>query len=203
MAITANMTSRKIIRILLAEPSSIVAEGFCNLLNRKGNRFYINITDSYTELKRILPDEKPDIVVINPVFIQNNTTLAELKQEFHGAKWIGLVYAYFDPKLLSIMDALIQINDTPDDIISILQKQADAHNPEEEAQPSLTERETEVLKFLVAGHSNKEIADRLSISTHTVITHRKNITQKTGIRTVSGLTIYSVVKHITNLENYK
>jgi len=197
------MTSRKIIRILLAEPSPLVTEGFCNLLNREGNRFYVSRTDDYEELKRIIHGGKPDMVVINPVFIQNNTMLTELKQEFHGVKWIGLVYAYFDPKLLSTMDALIQINDTPGDIISILQKQADAHNPEEEAQPSLTERETEVLKLLVAGHSNKEIADRLSISTHTVITHRKNITQKTGIKTVSGLTIYAVVKHITSLEGYK
>jgi DNA-binding CsgD family transcriptional regulator len=66
----------------------------------------------------------------------------------------------------------------------------------------LTDRETDVLKLLVEGNANKEIADKLNISTHTVISHRKNISQKTGIKSVSGLTIYAVVKNIINIDSY-
>ena len=54
---------------------------------------------------------------------------------------------------------------------------------------------------MVAGHSNKEIADKLNISIHTVISHRKNITEKTGIKSLSGLTIFAISKKIIPLEN--
>ncbi len=51
-----------------------------------------------------------------------------------------------------------------------------------------------MLKLLAAGMATKEIAEELHISTNTVISHRKNLSVKTGIRSVSGLTIYAVVK---------
>ncbi|MEA4948797.1 MAG: LuxR C-terminal-related transcriptional regulator, partial [Petrimonas sp.] len=47
----------------------------------------------------------------------------------------------------------------------------------------------------------KEIADSLNISIHTVVTHRKNITSKTGIRSQSGLTIYAISKRIISIED--
>ena len=58
----------------------------------------------------------------------------------------------------------------------------------------LSAREIEVLVLLTRGLINKEIADRLNISLTTVITHRKNITEKLGIKSVSGLTIYAVMR---------
>lgn len=57
----------------------------------------------------------------------------------------------------------------------------------------LSAREIEVLILVVKGFINKEIADRLNISLTTVISHRKNITEKLGIKSVSGLTIYAVM----------
>lgn len=57
----------------------------------------------------------------------------------------------------------------------------------------LSTRETDVLQLIVKGSTNKEIADRLNISLNTVLTHRKNITTKLGIKTVSGLTFYAIM----------
>lgn len=57
----------------------------------------------------------------------------------------------------------------------------------------LSEREIEVLRHVALGLANKEIADRLFISTNTVITHRKNITEKLGIKTIPGLTVYAIM----------
>ena len=57
----------------------------------------------------------------------------------------------------------------------------------------LSAREIEVLVLITKGFINKEIADKLNISLTTVITHRKNITEKLGIKSVPGLTIYAVM----------
>lgn len=56
----------------------------------------------------------------------------------------------------------------------------------------LTNREVEVLQLIVQGFTNREIAEKLNISLNTVLTHRKNIISKTGIKTVSGLTFYCI-----------
>ncbi len=68
---------------------------------------------------------------------------------------------------------------------------------ENEEKGELSGREKEVLRLLVEGKINKEIADELCISVNTVITHRKNISAKTGIKSVSGLSIYALMNGIT------
>jgi DNA-binding CsgD family transcriptional regulator len=60
----------------------------------------------------------------------------------------------------------------------------------------LTLREKEILRQVAMGFSNKEIADSLFISIHTVITHRKNITGKLGIKSISGLTVYAIINRL-------
>ena len=59
-------------------------------------------------------------------------------------------------------------------------------------QKVLSDREIEVMSLIVQGFINKEIADKLNIGLSTVITHRKNIMDKLGLRSVSALTIYAV-----------
>lgn len=62
----------------------------------------------------------------------------------------------------------------------------------------LTQRETMVLQLVVEGLINKEIADRLNISINTVLTHRKNISAKLGIKSVSGLSVYAIMNGIVS-----
>ncbi|HAR37350.1 MAG: hypothetical protein A2W86_01955 [Bacteroidetes bacterium GWD2_45_23] len=69
----------------------------------------------------------------------------------------------------------------------------------EESDHQLTNRETEILRLIVKGYLNKEIADELNISHNTVLTHRKNIITKTGIKTVSGLTFYCIRKGLISM----
>jgi regulator of cell morphogenesis and NO signaling len=66
----------------------------------------------------------------------------------------------------------------------------------------LTPREQEVLATLARGLSNKEIADRLCISTHTVISHRKNIIRKTGFKTAQGLTFFALHCGLVSQEDF-
>lgn len=64
----------------------------------------------------------------------------------------------------------------------------------------LSQREIDVLCLLAKGLTNKEIADRLFISINTVLTHRKNISAKLGIRSISGLSVYAIMNgYITDI----
>ena len=71
----------------------------------------------------------------------------------------------------------------------------------EKGDTKLSDREKDVLIELVHGLSNKEIADRLNISTHTVISHRKNIMQKLNIHSPAGLTIYAIVNQLVTIDS--
>lgn len=66
-------------------------------------------------------------------------------------------------------------------------------SPMPQQEHDLSPREIEVLILITKGFINKEIADKLNISLTTVISHRKNITEKLGIKSVSGLAIYAVM----------
>jgi regulator of cell morphogenesis and NO signaling len=65
----------------------------------------------------------------------------------------------------------------------------------------LSEREKEILVSVARGLLNKEIADKHHISINTVITHRKNITSKTGIKTVPGLTVYAILHNLIDINS--
>jgi DNA-binding CsgD family transcriptional regulator len=67
----------------------------------------------------------------------------------------------------------------------------------------LSEREIDVLKLVAQGYSNKETADKLCISINTVITHRKNITDKLGIKTIAGLTVYAMMNNLISADKVK
>lgn len=71
------------------------------------------------------------------------------------------------------------------------------------AAQQLSAREKEVLACAVKGMTNKQIADTLFISLNTVLTHRKNISRKLNIHTISGLTIYAIVNKLVNLDEVK
>ena len=74
----------------------------------------------------------------------------------------------------------------------------DAHDPAPDASAAqghvLSAREAEVLALIARGHINKEIAQRLGIGLTTVSSHRRNLMEKLGIRSVSGLTLYAVTR---------
>lgn len=199
--------SKKVFNIIIVESSDIIYRGIFSILTNSGWTFNFQLADNIRELEQLILRSKPDIVLVNPILIQNLIKeFHTLKKELNSTRWIGLVYIYLDQQFLSEFDDIIYINETPDRIINTVQK---LMNPEQnpdnqnQQQETLSERETDVLKLLVAGNANKEIADKLSISTHTVISHRKNITQKTGIKSVSGLTIYAVVNNIISVDNYR
>ena len=116
-----------------------------------------------------------------------------------------MVYTFYDQQLLSLFDKTIHITDSLETIADLFDKliNTDNHNIHNAEQEQLSDREIEVLKLLATGLANKEIADKLFISIHTVVSHRKNITQKTGIKSQAGLTIYAISNKIIRIEDYQ
>lgn len=68
---------------------------------------------------------------------------------------------------------------------------------------TLSEREREIIAYIVKGLTNKEIAAELFLSINTILTHRKNISRKLDIHSVSGLTIYAIVNGIVKIDEVK
>ena len=74
------------------------------------------------------------------------------------------------------------------------------HSHDEGAATKLSPRETTIVRMVSMGLTNRQIAEKLFLSAHTVMTHRKNISSKLGIKSVSGLTIYAIVNNIITLD---
>lgn len=85
-------------------------------------------------------------------------------------------------------------------IIDRLQQLFSYESNATESAKELSARETDVLQLIVTGITNKEIADKLNISLNTVLSHRKNITAKLGIKTISGLTYYAIMNGLISAD---
>jgi DNA-binding NarL/FixJ family response regulator len=191
------------VKLILADPSMVVMRGFKDIIEGGEQRFEIHLAESLSAVQTLTQRHSIDLVLMNPCFVQNvEKQFSQIKNEASDVKWLALVYGWYDDALMSNFDAKILLTDQPNTILNTLQSCLDEDRSEASSnrQP-LSDREVEVLHLLVLGLSNKEIADKLFISTYTVISHRKNISQKTGIKSVSGLTIYAVVKGIISLTN--
>ncbi|MBR5638648.1 MAG: helix-turn-helix transcriptional regulator [Muribaculaceae bacterium] len=89
------------------------------------------------------------------------------------------------------------VNDNESDIINIINTFFTIGNEvEKNTTNSLSQREIEVLRLIAAGKINKEIAQELNISINTVLSHRKNLTSKLVIKSISGLTFYAMMNGI-------
>jgi len=190
------------INIAIIEPSLIVFEGLSNMLLKSGQHYQVFKIDDLDEVSLTVNNYDIDLIIVNPSQVQNRARLYKSIKKTIPAHWIALVYSFFSNELLALFDGVIRVTDKFDEIVQIINRLTGSENIDDNQQQELlSDRETEVLVQLVNGLSNKEIADKLNISIHTVISHRKNITQKTGIKSQSGLTIYALSNKIISLEN--
>lgn len=99
--------------------------------------------------------------------------------------------------------ASIHLMEDKDAIIRKIRNLLDRYNKDSDAPSSnLSPRETTIVRLVSMGFTNRQIAEKLFLSAHTVMTHRKNINSKLGIKSVSGLTIYAIVNNIITIEEH-
>jgi DNA-binding CsgD family transcriptional regulator len=97
--------------------------------------------------------------------------------------------------IIGISPGMFAMHQSEGDMVEELRRRLDTMSvvAVEQTAPGLSQREVEVLRHIALGHLNKEIADALGISINTVLSHRKNITAKLGIRSASGLSVYAMM----------
>lgn len=97
---------------------------------------------------------------------------------------------------LSESSPSLPIDTSQTEIYTALKSLTASYDESPDSHEALSSREVQVLRLLAGGNSFKEIAETLCISVNTVTTHRKNISTKLGIRSVSGLTVYAMMNGI-------
>lgn len=191
---------RNNLQIVISEQSEIVVEGLLSIL--KGHNPIINIhrIGNLQELEDYCLNHQIHVIIINPSIIANEEkNFSRLRKTYPKISVIALTYQIFPADTMKLFDEVVYITDSYHTIASKIHQAALTDHKVEAHNDDLTDRELDVLKAITKGYSNKEIADHLNISIHTVISHRKNITEKTGIKSISGLTIYAISQKIIPL----
>ena len=173
------------LKIVVAETSVIVRSGLAAVLKRIPNLNAHPIEVSSPEaLQNYTYLHTPDIVIVNPTF-GGWFDLPSFKADHskNSTKYIALVCSVIDNNALKEYD--------------------EEEEEKDNEQETLSQREKEIITCVVKGMTNKAIADKLYLSIHTVITHRRNIARKLQIHSPAGLTIYAIVNKLVELQNIK
>lgn len=189
-------------KLLIVEPNAVIALGLEAVIKRS-NKFRIQITLDL-DLENIISTVKfftPDIILINPILL--GTHLDERFVSAAHAKIIAITMGGVDSAIFYGYDATINLAESSEvilqNLLSIVSlSEGDDANLDNER--LLSPREKDVVAFVAKGLTNKEISSKLSISIHTVITHRRNIAKKLKIHSPSGLTIYAIVNKLVNID---
>ena len=192
------MKNNEAIRIAIAETSVIIRGGLTAALKRLPNVKVQPIELLSVEtLSDCLRTQYPEMLIVNPTF-GDYFDVNKFREETAGKKirLIALVSSFVDASLLTKYDESISIFDDLD----ILSKKIHGLLDNQE---TLSQREKEIVICVVKGMTNKEIAENLFLSIHTVITHRRNISKKLQIHSAAGLTIYAIVNKLVTLNDVK
>jgi DNA-binding NarL/FixJ family response regulator len=187
------------LRVVVAEASDVVRRGVVSVLSG-GGEFTPSIVEvSGPELLRgALAAGRAEVLVVNHSF-PGGVPVAQIRREWPELKLVALQTSLADGENSSLYDEAISLYEPA---ASILGKMARiAQTPEAVTRPEpLSARERDIVSCVVRGMTNRQIADALHLSPHTVNTHRRNISSKLDIHSTSALTIYAISNKLVKLD---
>lgn len=192
------------ILIAVAESSVIVRSGLVSVLKRLPDMEVevVEVT-SKDGIRHCMEMHTPQILIVNPQ-LEGWFDVDAFRQCYkQDVKLVSLLCSMVDSSQLKGYDERVTLFD---DMASLEKKITELLNIADEEEPdqdALSQREKEIVGCIVRGMTNKEIAEKLFISVHTVMTHRKNITRKLQIHSAAGLTIYAIVNKLVELSKVK
>lgn len=192
-------------RILIIEPSVIIAEGLRRIVDSFASYSVSGILqDLDGGIENRLEEYDADLAIVDPAIFNSQTRAGgrDLIKGGLNVPVIALLSSAFDASYISGYDGVIYLTDKSDEIEQKLSATMKSNPVEQRGEgEELSAREKEILVCVAKGMLNKEIADYYNISIYTVITHRKNITRKTGIKTVAGLTVYALLNNLIDMNS--
>lgn len=182
-------------RVAIVETSPIVAEGVRSMLAVSEYEVVAMVADVDALLERFAVVE-PDVVMVGTQ-VDCGSVLRSSYPELQRVVLVALQTTVRSEEWLRQFDGAVNLYYDSSQLLRSLRKAMEHSemNPYDDSH-DLSEREQDVLVLVAKGLANKEIADRLNISVHTVISHRKNISHKTGIKSVAGLTVYALLHNL-------
>ena len=182
--------------VIISDSSYLIKRGISALIGDIVQTEIVFIEDTQ-ELNHYLDTNAVQAVFINEHILNEMPDKELFFQLKEDARYIAISDNPENLRDKRKFDAVLDRNARKDDIIPVIESLLQSKNNETNQTDSLlSKREKDVLKQVAMGYTNQEIAERLNISRHTVISHRKNITSKLGIKTVSGLTVYAVLNDL-------
>ena len=197
------------VHFIVIEPSFIVRNGLVNLINELPNAIVLREVEQVKSLSDTIEAVKVNAAVINASLLRSisNAEKKKLSSIKSQVSIIVLHYSRIDSGEVydEFADASLILSEQRSSVANKIKNVISRHQPNSLQQDTadLSEREVTILKDVALGFSSKEIADKNFISPHTVVTHRKNITRKLGIKTVSGLVIYAILNKIIEVDELK
>lgn len=184
--------------IVIASSSFIIRKGLSGILKElyTGKKI-IGVNDA-SELEKLKKQNNISLLLASSEILSSLDP--SLFRDIHIIKMIHSRPDYIEKGIENI--ELLFLDDMEDAILHVLKRNLalmDKNSSNSKSDSVLSDRELDIVREVALGKTNKEIADQLSISTHTVITHRKNITRKLGIKTVSGLTVYALLNKLIKM----
>ncbi len=190
------MSSRK--RVVIVESSEIISEGLKSIL---AETKIFNVVECEVDMPYCIERLSvtiPDLIIIDPCLLSALTRSLRTSVPDRSIILAAIVHTLHSDEQLSDFNTVISVYDSSQQVVHKLQ--ATISQIEEEGHTNssceLSSREREILISVAQGLSNKEIADLHNISIHTVISHRKNISHKTGIKSIAGLTVYAIMNNL-------
>lgn len=221
--------SEKPIRVLIVDDHQLMIEGLKSLLEGEEDIAFVAGANSMAETMAFLEKNVIDVVLmdINMPDGSGIEATEKIRALYPSVKIIALTmhddisvitkmikagasgYVLKRTNMNEVTEALrivhrngkyLSIN-TQNIIMEILGSTTEQTDPEEDARPSLSSREIEVLNLVAREYSNEQIAEKLFISERTVEAHRRNIFIKTKTKSIVGLMKYAIRKGLIEPEN--
>lgn len=208
--------SEKTIRVLLVDDHPVVREGMAALLNRRADMDVVAEAENGRIAQTLYQQHQPDIVLMDLRMPEMGgvDAISAIRDDDPNAKIIVLTTYDGDEDIFRGLQAGAKaylLKDTPrDDLLDTIRAvnagqrrippDIAAKLAERMMGPSLTEREMDVLKLIVAGQSNREIGQELSITEGTVKAHVNNLLGKLNVNDRTQAVTEALRRGIVHLE---
>lgn len=190
---------KRFLKCMVVESSDLLYAGLVSMLGQIRAGIQAVRVQDVSRLREQIRKEQPDVLLINPLRAGGETpSKIKATTDRPDLLCVAFLTDLCSLSMATEYDAQISIYDSFEQIRDKMEALSPKGSEEEK---TLSQREKEIVTYVVKGLTNKQIADKLFLSQHTVVTHRRNIASKLNIHSSAGLTVYAIASKLVRLED--